>query len=526
MNGNLNKIIIINLILIASLFGGNITVMGKFVCYNYNNYLVNGRGAEVYIMDEDFRYDDIIDIVTVDRQGMWGARFDPDMDIFGGHADVYATFEPSLSGTHGRIYVDGGGGLVTPTQDNLNNNYNFGTISVQGADVQLVNAYKIYLGLFEGYNFMKSLDLYSGYTKAKINNSNDRAYYDPNDTYIYIPPEKLKYNYTLLHEMGHSIHHYRRGALPTGDGPSPHYAHSVSSRGFAYKEGFAEFFACFVKNTSKRWWASGSWIDYEPFKSYWPNTEICEGTVTAAMWDLYDSTGDGIDFFYGGTSFFQSLWYRMGPSSGADLHSFWYDYYRDYLSAASKKDALLSMLQSGIDYREESDNLVTIGTSNSIYDYENINDVDVTFLSNKDIYFSGSNSADLTEDLTLNNSTLYFLDNSRIKLKGQYCIKTINGGKMFIDNPEMVLQYSMNDTYNWTYSLEYDMNNNLIGLYGISGNEPIFFKSVKDYTLESGDNFEVSFNQNGIIKILPYTHIKNGSTFKAFIDETVMNIDK
>lgn len=117
----------------------------------------------------------------------------------------------------------------------------------------------------------------------------------------------------VMHEYGHAVMmalygmNYSNWPVSSGD-PNPHYVDSVSSSGFAIREGFAEFFPCLVDGSALNltyylgvndpnvetnvWWKGPSGT----------NTDgaIVEGAVASILWDMVDSnasidTASGMD---------------------------------------------------------------------------------------------------------------------------------------------------------------------------------------------------------------------------------------
>ncbi|MFH1006193.1 MAG: FlgD immunoglobulin-like domain containing protein [Candidatus Latescibacterota bacterium] len=115
---------------------------------------------------------------------------------------------------------------------------------------------------------------------------------------------------TQAHEYGHAVHYQVSGnSLPSGSGPDPHEYRSVSSGGFALREGWAEFFAAailldrfgIVIGFGRAYDLEDNPNQEHPWP-YWQgggtntNGEIVEGAVASVLWDIYDSpsTPDGL----------------------------------------------------------------------------------------------------------------------------------------------------------------------------------------------------------------------------------------
>jgi len=141
-----------------------------------------------------------------------------------------------------------------------------------------------------------------------------------------------------LHEYAHCVHfELRGGSFPDGAGPDPHYIDSESSPGFAFTEGWAEFFERAVEGDPLR--ADGSSLESTVFADG-PfghgdagdmDGVIVEGAVANVLWDLYDGVdpldrpdgsarGDMVD------RQFALLWdimYYDAPNSLVDVKRAW-----------------------------------------------------------------------------------------------------------------------------------------------------------------------------------------------------------
>lgn len=106
---------------------------------------------------------------------------------------------------------------------------------------------------------------------------------------------------TIIHEYGHCVQYEMLGDhFPTGDGPDPHYIYSESSPGFAFSEGWAQFFASAVLNNPYRSgdrtnlestvYADGS-FGFDGDYGDWDGS-IVEGAVANVLWDIFDGASD------------------------------------------------------------------------------------------------------------------------------------------------------------------------------------------------------------------------------------------
>ncbi len=141
-----------------------------------------------------------------------------------------------------------------------------------------------------------------------------------------------------LHEYAHCVHfELRGGSFPDGDGPDPHYIDSESSTGFAFTEGWAQFFERAVDGDPLR--SDGTSLESTVFAdspyghgdSGDMDGAIVEGAVANVLWDLFDgidaadrpsgsARGDFVD------NEFSTLWnimYDYQPESLEDIKRAW-----------------------------------------------------------------------------------------------------------------------------------------------------------------------------------------------------------
>lgn len=142
----------------------------------------------------------------------------------------------------------------------------------------------------------------------------------------------------VLHEYAHCVHYeLRGGSFPDGNGPDPHYIDSESSPGFAFTEGWAQFFERAVDGDPIR--SDGTSLESTVFADglYGHGDRgdmdglIVEGAVANVLWDLYDGTdpldrpagsvrGDFVD------NQFSTLWnimYDLQPDDLEDIKRAW-----------------------------------------------------------------------------------------------------------------------------------------------------------------------------------------------------------
>jgi hypothetical protein len=142
----------------------------------------------------------------------------------------------------------------------------------------------------------------------------------------------------VLHEYAHCVHYeLRGGAFPPGNGPDSHYIDSESSPGFAFTEGWAQFFEGAVEGDPMR--SDGSSLESTVYADgpfgHGDRGDmdglVVEGAVANVLWDIYDGTnasdrpvgsvrGDLID------KEFSTLWnimYDRQPNSLEDIKRAW-----------------------------------------------------------------------------------------------------------------------------------------------------------------------------------------------------------
>ncbi len=101
----------------------------------------------------------------------------------------------------------------------------------------------------------------------------------------------------ILHEYGHFVQNKISIGYPTGAGVQHHSWSSITNEGNALTEGWATFFSCAVQEDE-------NYIDLTDYgskiavnhhaelPSYHPRDSKCEGSVTSALWDIYDSNNE------------------------------------------------------------------------------------------------------------------------------------------------------------------------------------------------------------------------------------------
>jgi hypothetical protein len=142
---------------------------------------------------------------------------------------------------------------------------------------------------------------------------------------------------TVIHEYGHCIQYNLLGdRFPEGDGPDPHYIYSESSPGFAFSEGWAQFFASGVLNNPARSgdrtnlestiYADGS-FGWDGDYGDWDGN-IVEGAVANVLWDIFDGISDSDKPSFGSTGDrvdqqFHQLWSIMLDHQAESIDEIW-----------------------------------------------------------------------------------------------------------------------------------------------------------------------------------------------------------
>ncbi len=141
-----------------------------------------------------------------------------------------------------------------------------------------------------------------------------------------------------LHEYAHCVHYeLRGGSFPEGNGPDPHYIDSESSPGFAFTEGWAQFFERAVDGDPIR--SDGTSLESTVFADgpYGHGDRgdmdglIVEGAVANVLWDIYDGTDASDrpsgsargDFVDGQFSTLWNIMFDMQPDDLEDIKRAW-----------------------------------------------------------------------------------------------------------------------------------------------------------------------------------------------------------
>ncbi len=154
---------------------------------------------------------------------------------------------------------------------------------------------------------------------------------------------------TVLHEMGHNVMYNVYGnTFPTTDCPAPHYINASSGIVCAWTEGWANFYALVVNGDPVFTWPGGAALNLETptwGSPNWDDGATVEGRVAGALWDIYDSSGDGYDDFSDG---FGHIWTTFRTHVDSTFRHFWNDASGSGINTVGGADAIY---QNTIDYR-------------------------------------------------------------------------------------------------------------------------------------------------------------------------------
>lgn len=144
---------------------------------------------------------------------------------------------------------------------------------------------------------------------------------------------------TVLHEYGHCINYVTRGgnSAPPANTPEEHYPDSEITRIGAFREGWADFFACAVDNYTGMWGGYYGSIETTVFADSpfghgdfgdWDG-DVVEGAVAQVFWDIFDGASSN-DYPWWDNSYgdhisceFGKLWSILLNSNPEDIHDFW-----------------------------------------------------------------------------------------------------------------------------------------------------------------------------------------------------------
>ncbi len=275
---------------------------------------------------------------------------------------------------------------------NISSDRDLGYLTTNDEDPTAVNAFKVFYAMKQGIDF---LDDHGGQPRHYIRcfYPGSGNFFQPSiipESYFSIAAGSYAYGSTVLHELGHAVMWYQMGEWSPAEGHS-HWLHEVSTREFAFMEGWPTFFSMCVKNDPAYVEESGYRVQLEYGGCYDPlgwmhNDQLsygdaCEGRVITALWDLYDSFnesspaddpsliqplgincylnnsyvaydvnfGPAQDYYSGGSNFFTRTWCNMYNNHVHNLQEL-YDNYKNTISSEARAQALQSLKNNTIDY--------------------------------------------------------------------------------------------------------------------------------------------------------------------------------
>ena len=172
----------------------------------------------------------------------------------------------------------------------------------------------------------------------------DGAAFSPREDVIWISTEYQWERPAMLHEYGHALMYAAYdNDFPKTNRYGAHYIFTVSDKGFALIEGFAEFMEAVVDDNAfnlierlnrqvpnaetNKWWRGG------PFgRGNNTNGEIVEGAVASILWDIVD-TASSIDHQPGSdddkiANQFQPIWQILIEDKPQGVVDFWHGWLR------------------------------------------------------------------------------------------------------------------------------------------------------------------------------------------------------
>ena len=215
-------------------------------------------------------------------------------------------------------------------------------------------AWRIFAYVNEAWNFLNNDPINYQMEHIDVNYPTEKSQYHVSDwqgRWIDVAPQYQ--NPQLIpdvvgHEYGHFVMNevYNWGYPP---GPFPeHDMNEAANQSAAWAEGWASFFALAVKPDDE-------WTNYniETPQGYWESTDIVEGRVVGALYDLFDSSDDGLDHISLG---FKPIWdvFVQGADPGRQqdtFRNFWLYFYAKYFDDGERLHfSKAALFQNTIDY--------------------------------------------------------------------------------------------------------------------------------------------------------------------------------
>ena len=356
---------------------GTITVKGRVTYRDASEVLRPAWGINVQVWDVDTFFDSQKGSGATNTNGDFSIVADNCDSCDGGGTGPIEVRVVFLAGNTNIVNVMDNGGTTHQSTTGQLGSFADGSI-VTVTDPQLTNdAYIILRKYMDTHSKMVNSASYTpgqvDVTWPRSGDSTSAPHYHPETNDIHLPQthaggDTAKISYTLDHEYGHYLHNHARGGWGMDNACVTDYD-KVNSLGCGYVEGWANFFAGWVQNSPSYTYPNGGSVNFET------TTPIGTGAgtpyrVSAAMWDLFDSTTDGEDQF--SNSFTSSIFATLKSWSAVT-----YDSYKDVWNGASRgtKQIVSASYRNTIDY----DNTAPSGSLVSpVKDCTYLNDVQVS----------------------------------------------------------------------------------------------------------------------------------------------------
>ena len=250
-------------------------------------------------------------------------------------------------------------------------NYNAGTCTTGHSLTNTARAMWIKHDMDMAYlHLLQHSSIRGPFTAEWATDSTDGTYYDRDANIHFEADVGDGSNHTVLHEIGHNVM-WNAGTFPSGsDCPNPHFTNKISGIQCAWTEGWGYMFVTLVNNSPEICFPPSTTFcrNYDTDSSYdycedgWycgPNSEMVEGHVVGALWDLYDTQNDGFDI----ESYdIDNIYNILESDTNNSFASWWTSWINDGHSDL----ALNSLFQNDILYGDMYDIRVNNGTvSNS-----------------------------------------------------------------------------------------------------------------------------------------------------------------
>ncbi len=354
-----------------------VTIQGSLHYYDRNGLLVPARYTRVHLYDADSSdADDLLGETTTDANGFWQfgplRNWDDDDSDPDSRLDLYVTFETDVydSGQARRRVTDYSGathGWRTATYWNVAGQD--GIVDVGPLEIPFDNAGKGAIWLFQDLRraweyIWNQTGTDPGPASVKWQPQGTGIPPVPQQTcYWYGPPVEgilimdphQVYSDVVIHELGHGYMYNAYGSWFWADITEwfntcrNHYIYERTGDTCAWTEGWADLLAVTVNGDPELDWPGGSIGNLETATSTWgppwAQGDECEGRVAAALYDLFDSTNDGLDQASFG---FRPIWNMLrNPPHEQNFREFW----NNWKAAGYERHyAVLALYQNTINY--------------------------------------------------------------------------------------------------------------------------------------------------------------------------------